>query len=183
MNFFQAIDEKLFYFINGTLANPVFDKIMPIITNGDSWIIFLFVMWFYIVIKGGRKGRTLAIIIFLCVALSDQTSNLIKEYFGRIRPCHTLPDVHLLIGCGSGKSFPSSHAVNNFAAAVLISHFYPHLKYLIFSGAFIVAISRTFVGVHYPLDVLGGIIIGTLLGLFIVFLWELVNKKFKILKS
>ena len=183
MNFIQLIDEKLFYFINLTLSNPVFDKIMPIITNGENWVIFFIIMWFYVFIKGGRKGKVLAILIFLCIALSDQTSNLIKEFIGRIRPCHTLSDVHLLINCGSGKSFPSSHAVNNFAGAVLISHFYPDLRYLIYSGAFIVAISRVFVGVHYPFDTLGGIIIGTLIGLFMVFLWELINKKFKLVKN
>ena len=179
MGFLQGIDERLFYYINGTLANSVTDKVMPFITNGENWVIFFVIMWFYVFVKGGPKGRALAILVILCFILSDQTSNLIKELVGRVRPCASLPNVHLLINCGSGKSFPSSHAVNNFAGAVLISHFYPKLKYLVYAGAFLIAISRIFVGVHYPIDVLGGMIIGIILGLFVIFLYELINKKFK----
>ena len=180
MGFLQGIDERLFYFINVSLANPVTDRVMPFITNGDNWVIFFLVMWFWLMVKGGARGRVLAILIILCVILSDQSSNFIKEYFERIRPCHTLQNVHLLIGCGSGKSFPSSHVVNNFAGAVLISHFYPKLKYLIYSTAFLVAISRVFVGVHYPFDTLGGIAIGIIIGSILVYVFELINKKLKI---
>jgi undecaprenyl-diphosphatase len=78
---------------------------------------------------------------------------------------------------------PSSHAVNNFAAATLFSHFYPKYRYVLFSGAFIVAISRIFVGVHYPFDMLVGAVLGIIMAMLMLYVWKFINSKFKILKT
>jgi undecaprenyl-diphosphatase len=184
LEFLQNIDVAVFYFINNTLANPVTDSFMPFITEVKNWIIFYVVVWFYMVIRGGRKGIVAGILILVCILFSDQlSSNLLKNYFQRIRPCNALPHVHLLVDCTRSFAFPSSHAVNNFAAATLFSYFYPRFKYVLFIGAFLVAISRVSCGVHYPFDMLGGIVIGILVGLFIIYLWKVINSKFKILKE
>lgn len=133
---------------------------------------------------GGRRGRVAAILILPLIILCDQFSNnVIKPYFERIRPCNTLSGVHLLVGCTQAYSFPSIHAVNNFAAAVLFSSFYPKVKYFLFAGAFIVSVSRIFVGVHYPFDVIGGAVIGILFSLLIIYFWRLLNSKFNILPA
>ena len=184
MEFLQEIDVAVFYFINSSLANPVTDSFMPFITESKNWIIFYIIVWFYLVIKGGRKGIVVGILILICILVSDQlSSNLLKNYFHRIRPCNILPHVHLLVECTKAYSFPSSHAVNNFAAATFFSYFYPGYKYVLFIGAFLIAISRVFCGVHYPFDILGGIFIGILVGLFIIYLWKFINNKFNILKE
>jgi undecaprenyl-diphosphatase len=184
LEFLNGIDVQLFYFINVTLANPVTDAVMPFITDAKNWILFYLVVWFYLMLRGGRKGITAALLIIICIALSDQlSSNLLKHYFIRIRPCNALPDVHLLVGKTNSYSFPSSHAVNNFAAATLFNYFYPKLRYYLYSGAFLVAISRIFVGVHYPFDMLGGIAVGTLTALFIIYLWKIVDGRFHILNQ
>jgi undecaprenyl-diphosphatase len=182
-DFLQGIDEKLFYLINGNLANPLFDKFMPFITKEESWLIFYVLGWLLLVFSGGKKGVIAGILIIILVIITDQSSNLLKAYFHRIRPCNVLPGVHLLVNCTGSFSMPSSHAVNNFAAAVLLTHFYPRYKYVLFTGAFIVASSRIFVGVHYPFDMLVGTAWGILLSSILVYIWNFVNKKFKILKS
>lgn len=184
MDFFQRLDEILFYFINVTLANPVTDQFMPFITERTNWFIFYVLIWLYLVIKGGVRGRVSAILIIILILITDQLSNnIIKPYFQRIRPCHTLPNVHLLIECSDAYSFPSIHAVNNFAAATLFSYFYPDMKYFLFSGALIVASSRIFCGIHYPFDILGGAIIGIMFAWLIIYLWKLVNNKVHILQT
>jgi undecaprenyl-diphosphatase len=71
-----------------------------------------------------------------------------------------LQNVHLLVSCGSGFSFPSSHAVNNFAAALILAFFFPQNKWWFFGFAALVAFSRVYVGVHYLFDVIGGAVIG-----------------------
>ncbi|MCX7832593.1 MAG: phosphatase PAP2 family protein [Ignavibacteria bacterium] len=181
MNFFYNIDVSLFYFINVTLANPVTDFLMPFITERNHWMIFFVIMWFVMVIKGGKRGRIAAVLIIICVVISDQTSSvLIKNIFDRVRPCNVLPGVHLLIPCSSSYSFPSSHAVNHFAGSYLLSHFYPEYKIGLYIGSFLIAISRVFVGVHYPSDVAGGILIGLLIGFIVVQIWLLINKVLKI---
>jgi undecaprenyl-diphosphatase len=68
--------------------------------------------------------------------------------------------VHLLVHCGGGKSFPSSHAANNFGAATILTYFYRKIAWIFFSLAALVAFSRVYVGVHYPFDVLAGAILG-----------------------
>ena len=156
---------------------------MPFITEGKHWYIFYAIIWLYLVIKGGAKGRAAAIMILVLIFCTDQTSNFLKEFFGRMRPCKVLPDVNLLVGCASAYSFPSNHAVNNFAAATMFTYFYPQMKYALFIGAFLVSISRVFCGVHYPFDIVGGALIGILIALLLVYIWKQVNNKLHLVKS
>lgn len=179
--FLQGIDIQLFYFINVTLANPFTDKFMPFITERDNWFIFFGIMWLAMLFNGGKRGKIAAILILITITISDQaSSSLIKDIVQRIRPCNVLNGVHLLVNCTGSYSFPSSHAVNNFAGAFLLSHFFPEYRFALYGGGFIVAVSRIFVGVHYPFDMLGGIIIGMLIGWIVVQLWLLLNRYLKI---
>jgi undecaprenyl-diphosphatase len=184
IDFLYNIDVQIFYFINKTLANPFTDFLMPFITDIDHWKIFYLIMFLYLMIAGGKKGRIVGISLLLLITVSDQlSSNLIKHLVERVRPCNVLPGVHTLVNCTGSFSFPSSHAVNNFAGAVFLSRFYPKLRISFYIGATLMALSRVFVGVHYPSDVLGGMLIGIFVGLFFVYLWNTINKKFKILKN
>ncbi|MEO8209092.1 MAG: phosphatase PAP2 family protein [bacterium] len=182
MEVLQNVDASLFYFINSTIANPVTDKLMPIITERNNWFIFYVLIWLYLFVKGGRRGRTAAVLIILLILFSDQfANNILKPFFQRIRPCHVLPNVHLLINCSDSYAFPSNHAVNNFAAATLFSYFYPAMKYFLFTGAFLVAVSRVMCGVHYPFDIIGGAIFGIISALIIIYLWKAINRKLNFL--
>lgn len=181
MEFLQSADEVLFHFINITLANPVTDKLMPFITERNHWFIFYVIIWLYLFIKGGAKGRVAALMIIPVIFVSDQFADgILKPLFHRTRPCHVLP-VHLLINCSESFSFPSNHAVNNFAAATLFSFFYPKMKYVLFAGALVVALSRVFVGVHYPFDLVAGLIVGSGFAMLFIYIWKMINRKLKIL--
>lgn len=169
-----SLDKTLFFFINHTIQNSVFDVMMPFLTRTDTlhFRIFFAVVWLALVIKGGKTGRTVALILIPLILVSDQlSSSVIKSMVGRMRPCFTLPDVRLLVPCGSGFSFPSSHAVNNFAAATLFSYYYRRWTWAFLAYASLTALSRPYVGVHYPSDILGGAVIGVIIALLIIFLW------------
>lgn len=178
IDFLYSIDVSIFYFINGTLANPLFDKLMPFITEVKNWYLVYVLLWLIILFKGGKYRIAMAVAMILLITITDQvSSSLLKNLIERVRPCNELPDVHLLAGCTGSFSFPSSHAVNNFAAAMFFGYFYKHLRWILFSVAAIVALSRIFVGVHYPSDVIGGALIGIILGYICVKICEMIMKK------
>jgi len=171
---FYSLDRTLFFFINHSIQNSVFDVMMPFLTRTDTlhFRIFFAVIWLTLVIKGGTTGRTIALLLIPLILVSDQlSSSVIKSLVGRIRPCHTLSEVRLLVPCGSGFSFPSSHAVNNFAAATLFSYYYRRWTWAFVTYASLVSLSRPYVGVHYPSDILSGGVIGVIIAALIIFLW------------
>ncbi|GAB4368910.1 MAG: phosphatase PAP2 family protein [Calditrichia bacterium] len=183
MSFLISLDIKLFYFFNNSIANSVFDVIMPVITDLDNWLIPIAIFWFYLIIKGGKRGRIVAILIIPVIILTDQTSSaILKPWIGRIRPCYELDHVRMLVGCGGKLSFPSSHATNMAGFAVLFSLFYSRQWYIYWSLAVLIGFSRVYVGKHYPLDVLGGFVIGALLGWVIYYMYQVLASKLEWMK-
>ncbi|KAA0211348.1 phosphatase PAP2 family protein [Ignavibacteria bacterium CHB1] len=179
MDFLNGIDVSLFYFINKSLANPACDTVMPFITEVKHWYIFyiFFILW--LLIKGGARGRVLVVLLLIFVFAADQSSNYLKEILGRLRPCKTLPNVNLLVGCAGSFSLPSNHAVNNFGVAFLISAFFSKFRGVAYSVALLIGLSRVFVGVHYPFDILVGAFYGVILAYIILYLFRLINRKVK----
>ena len=176
IDFLYSLDLAGFYFLNNTISNPLFDKFFPFITNVKHWYIAYIIVWSILLIKGGRIGKIAAIGIILLIAASDQfNSSLLKNLFERVRPCNLLTDVNILVNCSGSFSFPSSHAVNNFAVAFYFYKLYPNLKWTLFTVASLIAISRPYVGVHYPSDILAGAIIGIILGYIFAYLTILIH--------
>jgi len=168
-----SIDVQLMYFINVSLSNAVTDAVMPVVTA--EWFVRPILILGVIIAawRGGKYGMVTAFLAILTIVLSDQlSSQVIKPWVGRLRPCKEHVDwIHLLVSCSSGKSFPSSHAANSIAQAVLWSCRYPRLGKYAYPLASLIAISRVFVGVHYPSDILSGAILGAMCGAAIFILY------------
>lgn len=165
VDFLYNIDVSIFYLLNQTISNPLFDSFFPYITNVKSWYLVYFIFWLLLIFKSGRIGKISAVLIILVIALSDQiSSHLLKNLFERVRPCNVLEDVNLLISCSKSYSMPSSHAVNNFAAAIFFSKLFPKYKLPLIIVAVLLALSRPIVGVHYFSDIVIGALIGMIIG-------------------
>ena len=174
IDYLYRIDLNIFYFFNHTLSIPVLDKFFSLITSVNNWYIAYIILLSIAFIKGGRTGRITAIGVLILITITDQvSSNILKDLVHRIRPCMVLPDAITPIGCTGTYSFPSSHAFNNFAAATFIYRFFPKLKWALFLTALLIAVSRIYLGLHYPSDVLGGAVLGAIFGYFFasVVLW------------
>ncbi len=161
----NSIDLALFYFANVSLANPLTDCLMPIITSNDFLRIGYAIAMFLLLWRGDKRLRWLVLFSVIVIVLTDQTSSqLLKKIIARPRPCHILEDIHLLVNCGAGFAMPSSHAANAFGQAMFFALAVRRSSVYILCFASLVALSRVFVGVHYPFDILAGAALGSLLG-------------------
>lgn len=165
LEFLSEIDKALFLFLNVTLANPVTDLVMPVITSDWLLRILYAIAVVLLLIFGNARLRWVALFSVMVLVVTDQvTAGLLKPMIGRLRPCYALENINLLVDCGGGKSMPSSHAANAFGQAVLFSVMYRRWAWPLAVFAALVALSRVFVGVHYPFDILVGSIIGVGIG-------------------
>lgn len=177
--FLQHYDTILFRFLNHLVAHPLWDGFWVTVTTQKYWMAPLLVVWLVLLWRGGRRDRLAAVLVLLAIGASDMiAARVLKPGIGRVRPCHELENVRLLVSCGGKHSFPSNHAANAFAAVMTLSFFYRRYAGYFFTAAVVVGLSRIFVGVHYPGDVLGGFILGSVCaGLFLWIYQKLLVKK------
>ena len=172
INYILDIDRQAFYFFNNTCKNPVFDFIMPILTNEFIWIGPILLLAAGLLIFGNRKIRIIVTLMIIAVAFADSICyRILKPFFGRIRPFLTLGHVNVLAGAGY-LSFPSNHAANTFAMSSVVMMFNRKLGWWLLGTSVIVSFSRIYCGVHYPLDILAGAAIGATIGLLTVFFYR-----------
>jgi len=171
-DFLLQLDHKLFYFINHTLSNSFFDWIMPYFRYPQFWIpvyvfIFVFCLWRY-----KKQGMVIILLLAIAIGVSDfGSASIAKPLVKRPRPCNDIQFRQYVISrvpCGTGYSFPSSHASNHFAIAIfLIAVFYKRWRWIWFWAllwALLVCFAQIYVGVHFPIDILTGAIYGSLVG-------------------
>lgn len=170
MNYIEWLDIRLFYLINSGTKNHIFDLLMPWLTEPKNWLPLIIPTVIGLLVWGGRKGRIAVIVIVVAVGLSDFISGkILKDLIGRLRPCNVLENVNLLVYCGK-YSFPSSHASNIIALAISGSYYFRKALIPLFTLAAVIGYSRIYVGVHYPLDILGGFVLGGIIASLVIYM-------------
>ncbi|MEM6398294.1 MAG: phosphatase PAP2 family protein, partial [Bacteroidota bacterium] len=118
------MDQSLFEFFHFTLANDFFDWLLPYWRKRETWIPLYVLLAAYMLWRDWRRGLATLLAVIVAVALADFiTSGLLKPWVGRIRPCATpelAGQLRELVSCGGSLSFPSSHASNHLAIALVL---------------------------------------------------------------
>jgi membrane-associated phospholipid phosphatase len=165
------LDQALFQLIHLEWSNGFFDWLLPVWRNKLTWLPFYLGLVVFLIYRFGKQGLWICLFTILTAGICDYTSSSIfKPMFDRTRPCNTetlQASIVPRVDCGSGKSFPSSHATNHFGIAVFLLLVFKNIKtrwkLLLLLWAGLVAYAQVYVGVHYPLDVLAGSFLGTLI--------------------
>ena len=164
ISFLRTTDIFIFHLINGRGQNSFFDWFMPFMTNLNNFIYFLLALALWILWRERKGGVAFVVFVGILLTITDLFSSYwLKDWVGRVRPCHVLENVRLLTDCNTSYSFPSSHAVNIFATVFFLSQPLKRLSPLFYGIAGVVGYSRVYIGIHYPLDVIGGAAIGLLI--------------------
>ncbi|ABB24970.1 phosphatase PAP2 family protein [Pelodictyon luteolum] len=181
----EQADRWLFGVLNSRLANPSLDDLMVFLTSGKLSGHILALIVLFMLVQRGRNGLFPLLLALVAVGMSDYTaSGVLKPLVERVRPCFALENVRLLIDQSHSWSFASSHAANMSAVATTVWIFFRRgpLIERVFTAitiayAVLVAFSRIYVGVHYPGDVLAGMMIGALWAsiAYLVFSWVMKN--------
>ncbi len=182
----KSYDRDVFLWLNGH-NTPVLDSFMFYVSA--IWVFFpLFMYWIYLVIKHTDLKKSLILLGFLglLVVCTDQSSNQIKHAVKRYRPTHNLEikdKVHTVNDYRGGQyGFFSGHSTNMFGIATLLYLLFSKrsmaLRISFFLFAMLVAYSRIYLGVHYPLDILVGFFVGVFWGVVIYKLMQFTFKKY-----
>ena len=173
-------DRYLFYKINNDWTHPLFDSIAPWWRYQNAWLPLYLFLFLFLLMNYGWRIWPFLVTTALTITVTDQlSSHIIKLYVNKPRPCRDplVEHVRLLVdGCPANPGFTSSHATNHFGIACL---FYFVLKpvfkgwsWLWFAWAGTVSYAQIYIGIHFPLDVLGGVILGCIAGCLVAMLYN-----------
>ena len=164
-------DKEVFLFLNN-LGTPIWDKFWLVVTNKLTFIPLYALLLYFIYRKLGVKTMLLLILVIVAmITFTDQVTNLFKDGFERLRPCREegVKEFMRFVAPRCGKyGFFSGHSSNTMAVAVfaglLLKPYYKNIIFLLLFWSAIVAYSRIYVGVHYPLDIICGMLFGAIAG-------------------
>lgn len=162
LNIFKRInifDNYILCEIKNHIQNKYLDRLMPVVTSmgnlGFVWIIIA------VALILDKPYRAIGNIVILTLIISTIVGEgIIKHIVRRVRPCNHKNNVNPLIAKPISYSFPSGHTLSSFAVAEILSMYFSQYKFVFMGIAFLIGLSRLYLYVHYPTDVIAGMIIG-----------------------
>lgn len=167
----KNLDNYLFGIMKQYLQSKTLDVCMPAVTAlGNLGLIWILIS---IYLYSNKDLRTMGrIVIFTLVISTIIGEGLLKHIFRRSRPCLEEEDTELLISKPMSYSFPSGHALSSFAEAGVLSLYFSQYAIIFFTIASLIALSRVYLLVHYPTDVIAGMVFGLLCSKLVLFLFH-----------
>lgn len=167
LTYIAAVDQSVFLDINRNIANSVFDAVFPGLRE------FTYIFWLLLIVYfWTRNERELALLMGAGIIAGAMLTYPLKFIIDRARPYDQIESTRLLTPSESDPSFPSGHTEMSFLAATIVSRFHPEYSRYLYSFSFIVGLSRIYVGVHFPMDVVGGVLVGVIIGKLVLVVQE-----------
>lgn len=164
MELILSIDGTILRFVQESLRSPALTEIMRFMSRlGDMGMLWIVLGLVLVCIKRTRRGGIEALAGLACeFAVCDL---ILKPIFARTRPYIALDWLELLVSPESSFSFPSGHSASSFVCAFMLTRAFGKKGATAYIPAALIALSRIYVGVHYPSDVFCGMLLGTAVGL------------------
>jgi undecaprenyl-diphosphatase len=167
------LDLKTFFRINNQWQHPWLDAVLPWVREPFIWAPLYLFLAVFITINYKWRGFFWIVLFIVCFGIADQTSGFLKDAVGRVRPCRDpliQQFVRVLVSyCPISGSFTSNHAANHFALGtfcfITLREPFGRFAWLFYVWAIAIGYAQIYVGVHYPLDILGGALLGIMIGL------------------
>ena len=189
INVLLEIDNFIFQLINIYLNHSFFDSFFIFFHDFHKNILFvapLLILWIFCILKHKKQRLGLIVLIPLAIIITDQFGSYIKDYKLRDRPYMTIEPskINLLVKVSqnedgsykqtqsSQKSFPSNHSANIWALSLIVGYLYTGAKKYFITLAFLISVSRVYIGVHYPIDVIFGALMGIMISSLLIVLYQ-----------
>jgi len=162
------------------IHSPFWDTLMSAATGRFFWIPLYLLLLGLIIVRFRKKTLLILPMLALMVLLADQSSRLMKSSCKRERPCYNETisgQLNVYDGCGGRYGFVSSHAANTFGLAMFMFLLWKGRRgrrwmLLVFLFAIFASYTRIYLGVHYPLDIAGGAIVGMLSAWVVILIYR-----------
>lgn len=180
LTFFYNLDQTILFFIQTNFHTPILNKIMVLFTTaGDNGFIWISISFLLLI---NKKTRYIGIVALAALFLSTIAGEgILKHIIQRPRPYTDFPSIHLLVGKSTTYSFPSGHTTSSFAVSYILSKYLKKFSPLIWVVAITIAFSRLYLFMHYPSDVVAGIVLGLICGKVTLYVYEhKIKDKFQI---
>ena len=183
------LDLSILYFFNRTIASGFLDGFADILTTVRYWYAVYVIAGLFLIYRYKMRGVAIVIVAIMLISTTDSLAHyVLKPLVNRPRPCaltemgqHIVPWIRLPSGMRFDESFPSQHALNNFAMAAFFVLLFKRNKWIhaLWFIALVISFGRLYQGLHYPSDVLGGAVIGISIGLLFAALFKVVERRIK----
>lgn len=168
LNNLITFDQHLFLLINHLPHPPFFIFLARLLSGVERLGLIWLLIGVILVYKEKHHPKLLINLLAALILASYLAEGVFKDIFGRLRPEFLLKNINTYISTNGYFSFPSSHAAVAFAGAAVLVKIFPKGKWFLYSLAALIAFSRVYLGVHYPLDIVGGMILGIVIGKMII---------------